>query len=228
MPRISRETFNSGFFHIMIQGINKEYIFEKDNNKEKYLYLMKKYYQNYQLKIISYCIMNNHSHFIIYTDNFKQISEYMHKINTIYAIDYNRNNKRVGYVFRDRYKSQYIYDREYLIKCIKYIHLNPVKAHLVKNESEYRYSSYNDFKYKKGYIDDEIIKLVFLINESYEILFENSEDIDVEIMDIDGENNNFEIAVNNYLVKNNIDLEGIKRSKVFLYDFTKVLIAKRI
>ena len=44
MPRISRENLNSGFFHIMVQGINKEYIFKEKENKEKYLYLMKKYY----------------------------------------------------------------------------------------------------------------------------------------------------------------------------------------
>ncbi len=228
MPRISRESFSSGFFHIMIQGINKEYIFEKDENKERYLYLMKKYYQKYKLKIIAYCMMNNHAHFIIYTIDIKQISKFMHKINTIYAIDYNKSNNRVGYLFRDRYKSQYIYDREYLIKCIKYIHMNPVKAHLVKKESQYKYSSYNNLKNKNGYVDDVIINLIFTNKEIEEILFNNIEDIDVEIMDIDNENDNFEIAVKKYLDKNNIELEIIKNNKMLLYDFSKTLVSKRI
>lgn len=228
MPRIARESFNSGFFHIMIQGINKEYIFKESKNKEKYLYLMKKYYPKYKLKIIAYCIMNNHAHFIIYSDDIKQISEYMHKINTIYAIDYNRINKRVGYLFRDRYKSQYIFDREYLMKCIKYIHLNPVKANLVKEEASYRYSSYNDFLNKKGYVDDAVIKLVFLDENSYLDLFSNIKDIDVEIMDVDNDGSNFEIAVKNYLLRNNIELQKIKNSKIFLYDFTINLLKKRL
>lgn len=225
MPRISRETFSSGFFHIMIQGINKEYIFKEKKNKEKYLYLMKKYYKNYQLKIICYCIMNNHTHFIIYSNDIKQISAYMHKINSIYAMDYNRNINRVGYVFRDRYKSQYIYDEEYLYKCIKYIHMNPVKAHMVEEENKYKYSSYNDFKYKRNFVNDDIINMVFH-NADYIKLFDNIEDADIEIMDVDRDNENFEIAIRNYLNEENISIKEIKNSKVHLYNFIKYLINK--
>ena len=105
--------------------------------------------------------MNNHAHFIIYADDVTQISEYMHRINSIYAMNYNKNLQRVGYVFRDRYKSQYISDKEYLYKCIKYIHMNPVKAKIVNKENKYMYSSYNDFKYKRNFIDDDVINLVF-------------------------------------------------------------------
>lgn len=228
MPRVSREKFNSGFFHIMIQGINKEYIFKEDENKNKYLFLMKKYYGEYNIKIISYCIMNNHAHFIIYSDDIKQISNYMHKINTIYAMDYNTINKRVGYLFRNRYKSQYIDNRDYLFKCIKYIHLNPVRAHIVREESEYKYSSYNDFLCKKEYINDDVLQLIFGSTNNYLDLFKNIEDVDVEIMDVDNDNQNFEAAVKKYLIRNNIKLEEIKNSKVFLYDFTKELLAKRI
>ncbi len=219
MSRISRKTFHSGFFHIMIQGINKEYIFKEKDNKEKYMYLMKKYHLNYQLKIIAYCIMNNHAHFIIYSEDVNQISQYMHKINSIYAMDYNKCHNRVGYLFRDRYKSQYIYDREYLLKCIKYIHMNPVKAGLVKKESEYIYSSYRDFKEKQGYIDNEIIKLVFENNERYLQIFNNMEEVDVEIMDVDNNKDNFEIAIKNYLIKNNLKLDKIKNNTITLYNF---------
>lgn len=225
MPRISRETFESGFFHIMVQGINKEYIFKEKENKEKYLYLMKKYYSKYKIKIISYCIMNNHTHFIIYTNDVTQISAYMHKINSIYAMDYNKSLQRVGYVFRDRYKSQYIYDKEYLHKCIKYIHMNPVKAKMVDSENKYKYSSYNDFKYKQNFIDDEVIKLVF-DNINYEELFEKIEDTDIEIMDVDRDDENFDIAIKKYLREKNINIEQVKNSKQYLCDFVSNLINK--
>lgn len=225
MPRISRETFNSGFFHIMIQGINKEYIFKEKDNKTKYLYLMKKYYEDYKLKIISYCIMNNHAHFIIYSDDIAQISAYMHKINSIYAMNYNRNINRVGYVFRDRYKSQYIFDREYLYKCIKYIHMNPVKAHIVDMENKYEYSSYNDFKYKRNFINNDVINLIFNTTD-YIKIFNNIEESDIEIIDVDRDNENFEIAIKNYLNKEDISIEEIKNNKICLYDFVKYLINK--
>lgn len=225
MPRISRKTIDSGFFHVMIQGINKEKIFKEKENKEKYLYLMKKYYPNYKIKIISYCIMDNHIHFILYTENITQISEYMHKINSIYAMNYNKETKRVGYVFRDRYKTQYIYDREYLQKCIKYIHMNPVKAKIVKLENEYKYSSYNDFINKRNFIDDEVIKLVF--NDiNYMQIFKKIADVDIEIMDIDRDNENFEIAIKEYLNRKNLSIEQIKNNKMNLYDFVYYLIKK--
>lgn len=227
MPRISRDTFSSGFFHIMIQGLNKEYIFKENHDKNKYLYLMKRYYSEYKIKMISYCIMNNHAHFIIYSNDIMEISNYMHKINTIYAMNYNRINKRVGYLFRDRYKSQYIYNKEYLLKCIKYIHMNPVKAGLVDKEQDYIYSSYNDFKHKKGYVDESVIKLVFNNKENYTNIFNNIQDSDIEIMDIDN-NDNFEIAVKNYLVENKTELDEIKNNKNIMYDFTITMIKKRL
>lgn len=225
MPRVAREEYESGFFHIMIQGINKEYIFETDKDKEQFLFFMKKYYQEYQIKIIAYCIMDNHAHFIIYSEDVNQISAYMHKINGIYATYYNKKKNRVGYVFRDRYKSQYIYDREYLFKCIKYIHLNPVKANIVKTEGEYKYSSYQDFINKKGYIDDFIIELIFL-NADYLTLFDGIDDIDIVILDIENRNENFENAINNYLKINNLTIKEIISNKKILYDFISKLILK--
>lgn len=225
MSRVAREKYKSGFFHIMIQGINKEYIFETEKDKEQILFFMKKYYQDYQIKMISYCIMNNHAHFIIYSEDINQISAYMHKINAIYAIYYNKNRNRVGYVFRDRYKSQYIYDREYLFKCIKYIHLNPVKAKMVKAEGEYRYSSYQDFINKKGYIDDFIIKLIFL-NKDYITLFNGIDDIDIEVLDIENNNENFENAIKFYMKINNLTIKEIISDKEILYDFISTLTTK--
>lgn len=225
MPRVSRKTFKSGFFHVMIQGINKENIFKKRKDKEKYLYLMRKYYPNYRLKIISYCIMDNHVHFILYTEDITQISEYMHKINSIYAMNYNKEIKRVGYVFRDRYKTQYIYDKEYLKKCIKYIHMNPVKAKIVKLENEYKYSSYNDFINKRNFVDNEVIELVF--NDiNYMNLFKKIKDADIEIMDVDRDEENFEVAIKEYLQTKDIDIKQIKNNKANLYDFIYNLIKK--
>ena len=97
--------------------------------------------------------------------------------------------------------------------------MNPVKAGLVKKESEYIYSSYRDFKEKQGYIDNEIIKLVFENNERYLQIFNNMEEVDVEIMDVDNNKDNFEIAIKNYLIKNNLKLDKIKNNTITLYNF---------
>ena len=70
----------------------------------------------------------------------------MHKINGNYARYYNYMENRVGYVFRDRFKSQPIMSEKQLYNCIRYIHLNPVKAKIVENPEQYKYSSYRIYK----------------------------------------------------------------------------------
>ena len=67
MPRKSRELIGSVLNHNMVQGINREYIFQNDKQKMKYLNLLKKYSQKYKILMIAYCIMDNHSHVITYS-----------------------------------------------------------------------------------------------------------------------------------------------------------------
>ena len=74
---------------------------------------------------------------------------------------FNKKYKRVGYVFRDRYKAEGIYTENHLYSCIKYIHNNPVKANLCMLMKEYKYSSYNEYLKEKRIINDESIELLF-------------------------------------------------------------------
>ncbi len=167
MPRVGRKSLNTTFFHIIVQGINKEYIFKKDEYIKEYRKLIIKNMSEYNVKIISYCIMNNHAHILLYTEETEEMASYMKSVNTSYARYYNRNEERVGFVFRNRYKSEPIYDNRYLLNCIGYIHNNPVKAKMVKFANEYAYSSYNDYIYKRGIVKEDILKLVFGNNNNY-------------------------------------------------------------
>ena len=85
----------------------------------------------------------------------------MKRVNESYARFYNYKKNRVGYVFRDRFLSEPINNQNYLLHCISYIHNNPVKAGLVNSCENYKFSSYNDYINKSGFINGEIIKLVF-------------------------------------------------------------------
>ncbi|MCL2341968.1 MAG: transposase [Firmicutes bacterium] len=161
MPRLAREDLETEFFHIIVQGINREYIFQTSEDIKKYLELIKIYKEDYNITIIAYCIMNNHAHILLHVDNNKKLFKFMHKINMIYAIYYNKKAKRVGYVFRDRYKSEPIYDEIYLLNCMLYIHMNPVAANLVANMIEYKYSSYHEYIGQSEIIDQKSIELTF-------------------------------------------------------------------
>lgn len=184
IPREARKCLKTSFFHVMVQGIQKEYIFKNDRYINRYLQLIKEKLNKEKLELIAYCIMNNHAHLLIKTEDIQELSIYMQKINTIYAKYYNYMEKdRVGYVFRNRFKSEPIIDKEQLIQCVKYIHRNPVKANMVNNEKEYKYSSYYYYQTREireiGIFTDEEINFICNMYNDCEGVFLD-EDIDVD------------------------------------------------
>lgn len=154
MPRLPRSYIKTPFLHVMTQGINKSYIFEKEEDIRQYIKIMKNLSKEQEIEIIAYCIMNNHAHILIKTEDLKELSKYMQRLNTIYGKYYNQKYNRVGYVFRDRYQSEGIYSEEHLYNCIKYIYENPVKAGICNKAEEYLYSNYKkiDKELKEGYV----------------------------------------------------------------------------
>lgn len=185
MPRKARNNQISGYYHVMSQGINQEYIFNKKSYIEKYKELMFKKSKNLDINILAYCIMNNHVHILINTNKISDLSKYMQKLNTTYSNFYNKINKRVGYVFRDRFLSQEILSEKQLFCCMRYIHYNPVKAGIVKFVSDYQYSSYNEFIGKRYIINDNCIKIIFSDLNNYKKMFYELHNIDNKICDED-------------------------------------------
>lgn len=216
MPRIARKNLESGFFHIMVQGIKKEKIFCKKEYKEKYIQLMKLFKEKQKIDIISYCVMNNHSHIIIYTEDINELTKYMERLNTTYAINYNKAENRVGYVYRNRFESKEIYNQDYLTKCIKYVHMNPVKAKITATEGEYKYSSYNDYINKKGIVTDKLLRNIFNSEYDYlkkfleieydEELFKNIEHNEITIQEL-------KEKIDKFLDSEEITLKELKKEK---------------
>lgn len=158
----------------MVQGVNKEYIFKKEKYIENYLYFIQEYSKNYDFTIISYCIMNNHAHFLVFVQDVSEFGKFMQKVNLRFANMYNKEEKRCGVLFRNRYQSESISDIRYLINCIKYIHDNPVKAKMVENCEDYKYSSYKDYINNKGATKSKILKEIFGENCDFRTLFKHT------------------------------------------------------
>lgn len=188
MPRFPRSYIQTSYFHVMTQGINKSYIFNKHDDKIYYIELMHKNLEQSNVEIIAYCIMDNHTHLLLKVNNLDDLIGYMHRLNTKYAQYYNRKYKRVGYVFRDRYKTEGIYSEKQLSACIKYIYNNPVKAKICSNPEEYKYSN---CKNKYDINDDEYV-----------------------FMDV--EENSQEEMIDNYFLNNGIDVVEIINDKIRL------------
>ena len=159
MPRIARSLLCGQFLHVIVQGINKEKIFYKAEYKNEYKKLLQRETKNKNIDIVAYCIMDNHAHMLLFVKETKELSACMQKINTSYAIYFNKKEKRVGIVYRNRYYTKPINSEYHLARCIVYIHRNPVKAGIINNESQYEYSSYNEY-YNKKEQDIIIIKSI--------------------------------------------------------------------
>ncbi len=182
MPRKSRECYLSDFYHVMIQGDEKKFIFTKAVHKEKLVCLINKNAIRNNINIIAYCVMNNHAHILLYCENLDDLSKMMLQCNTSYGHYYSKNRGCVGHVFRERYRSEPIVSKLHLINCIKYIHENPVKSKLVKCCKDYKYSSYNEYLIKSGIFSDKLMKLCE-INEKEYLNIINNNHTDLTYMD---------------------------------------------
>lgn len=185
MAREPRNCLNSNFYHIMVQGINKEYVFEEDICKKVYLKLLFQNCRKFNNKLISYCVMDNHVHIILYVVEIEKMSKCMKSVNGEFAQFYNKLKNRVGPVFRDRFKSQPIYNEKYLYSCVLYVHRNPVKAGLTERVDTYKFSS--TMKYSIEKINNIIQKNI----EEIEIELVS----DKEFIEIDDYDENIESAI---------------------------------
>ena len=165
MSRLARRNLCTSFFHVIVQGVNREFIFEKYKYREKYFHLLEEVKRDHILDILAYSIMYNHAHMLVHTEKIKELSDFMKKVNEKYAKYYNYMENRVGHVFRDRYMSESITNKKYLINCLAYIHNNPVKANIVKKCEDYQFSSYLDYINENKFVNKDIIKLVFDTNK---------------------------------------------------------------
>lgn len=165
MPRNSKKDYNSLFLHIMVQGVNREEIFKNEFYKNLYFKLIKEKSDKFNVKILAYVLMDNHAHFLVYYDNIYDVSNFMHEANQDFAQLFNKNENRVGHVFRNRYRSEQINNREYLYTVLAYIHFNPYKAGVIDKLSDYKFSSYNKF------INQKITKeKIYILFETYDYI----------------------------------------------------------
>lgn len=144
MPRKRRMKSSTEMYHVMVKGINKEKIFNQNREKSYFKKIILKHLEKYAVDIYGYCIMSNHAHFIIRAE-IQTLSYFMAAILAEYASYYNYKHKRNGHVFQNRFKSECIEDVKYYWACLRYIHLNPVKAHMIQKVERYKYSSIGEY-----------------------------------------------------------------------------------
>ena len=135
MPRQARLDVPGALHHIMVRGINKSKIFDDDEDKARFLERLGQIVIDGKCSVYAWVLMDNHVHILFKSGNYG-ISAVMRKLLTWYAQYYNRRHKRTGHLFENRYKSILCDEDNYLLALVRYIHLNPLRANIVKTIEE--------------------------------------------------------------------------------------------
>jgi len=144
MARPLRVEYDGAFYHVISRGHRRENIFRNDGDRNKFLNKLSIAAERLQLKIHAYVLMSNHYHLLIETPQ-ANIAKAMHDINAGYANWYRHKYRLIGSIFQGRYKAIVVEKDEYLMILSAYIHLNPVRAGIVKKPEEYVWSSYGSY-----------------------------------------------------------------------------------
>jgi len=144
MPRVPRKRSKSGIYHVIMRGINRQSIFEEEEDYSKFIQIIQKYKDVCEYRLYAYCLMGNHLHLLL-MEGKEPLEQVMRRICGSYVFWYNRKYGRMGCLFQDRYKSEPIEDDAYFLTVLRYIYQNPVKAGLVTSVEKYKWSNYNEY-----------------------------------------------------------------------------------
>ncbi len=148
MSRPLRINFEGAYYHVMNRGRGRSDIYHDEKDYRKFLYILKETCRQYKVRVIAYCLMSNHYHLVLFTPDVN-LSHFMRQINGIYTRNYNQRYKTDGSLFRGRYKAHVVQEEFYLIRVVRYTHLNPVKAGIVKKPEKYKWSSHHIYLTQK-------------------------------------------------------------------------------
>lgn len=128
--------------HIVQRANNREDFFFDDSDYYSYLEWLAVGAIKYDCQVYAYVLMTNHVHILASSDKKDGISRLMQYVGRYYVPYINHTYGRTGTLWEGRFKSSLIQDDQYLLACMRYIELNPVRASMVGNAKEYPWSSY--------------------------------------------------------------------------------------
>jgi putative transposase len=145
MSRQVRQLSTTGFYHVVLRGINRQHLFEEESDFTYFLNGLQQIKDEMVFELHAYCLMSNHVHMLLRENQMGDISLIMKRLLTKYVMYFNRKYQRNGALIASRYKSIPVEVDEYFIPLLRYIHQNPVKAGMVEKMEDYKYSSYKEY-----------------------------------------------------------------------------------
>ena len=146
MPRI-RRIFPPGVaHHVLNRGNDRKTVFHKPGDYKAFVELMAAAQQRVPMRILSYCLMRNHFHFVLWPEHEDAIPAYMHWLMNAHIQRYQRHYRTggLGHIYQGRYKNFPIQTDRHLLTVLKYVEANPLRAGIVKKAEEWRWSALSD------------------------------------------------------------------------------------
>ncbi len=165
MPRKARIDAPGAMHHIIVRGIERRQIFLDDQDRDNFVERLGDIVTETQTCCLAWALIPNHAHILLRTAQ-TPLSTVMRRLLTGYAVSYNRRHRRHGHLFQNRYKSILCQEDTYLLELVRYIHLNPLRAKIVKTMKEsdsYPYCGHSALmgKNKRNFQDTDYVLRFF-------------------------------------------------------------------
>ncbi len=172
MARANRPFIQGFTWHIIHRCHKQEFLLNFDKDKKRYIEWLFEAKKRFKLQILNYIVTSNHIHLLVSdnTNNRNSIPDFMQLIAGRTAQEYNQRKKRKGSFWEDRYHATAIQTDKHLLQCMLYIDANMVRAGVVKNPLDWKYSGLNELlEPKKRYsiVDlEHFKKLLYFGNQN--------------------------------------------------------------
>ncbi|HMF35145.1 MAG TPA: transposase [Isosphaeraceae bacterium] len=142
MGRLPRAIDDGLIYHALNRGNNGAAVFAEDGDHEAFLEALGQTHARYPFKLFGYCLMPNHFHLLLQPGPGQSISRILQSLTVAHTSRYHRRNRSSGHVWQGRFKSPVIQGDEHMLVVLRYIEANPLRASMVTNPGDYRWSSY--------------------------------------------------------------------------------------
>jgi REP-associated tyrosine transposase len=142
MPRHARLRIADVPLHVIQRGNNRSQCFHQERDYLVYLHLLEQMSRRHACEVHAYVLMTNHVHLLLTPRSADAVSGMMKDVGQHYSQFINRHYKRTGSLWEGRFRSNLVQDETYLMRCYRYVEMNPVRAGMVALPSLYRWSSH--------------------------------------------------------------------------------------
>jgi REP-associated tyrosine transposase len=149
MPRGPRIDVEGALYHVIARGVERRAIFRDERDRSGFVERLSGLVGEESVELFAYVMMDNHFHLVLRRDQ-TPLSQFMRRLLTGHTVTFNRRRRRVGHLFQNRYKSVLCNEDRYLLQLVRYVHLNPVRARMVRDPADYPWSSHRAYLQRRA------------------------------------------------------------------------------